>query len=74
MDSCGMRGDLCERGNGNAMQVDSVTVYPLLINVIIILLLKEDGVHDVGGGGRVCATAMDNGFWSLERHQVEAIC
>lgn len=50
MDSCGMRGDLCERGNGNAMQVDSVTVYPLLINVIIILLLKEDGVHDVGGG------------------------
>lgn len=71
MDSCGMRGDLCERGNGNAMQVDSVTVYPLLINVIIILLLKEDGVHDVGG---VCGTAMDNGFWSLERHQVEAIC
>ncbi len=49
-----MRGDLCERGNGNAMQVDSVTVYPLLINVIIILLLKEDGVHDVGGGGGEC--------------------
>lgn len=55
MDSCWMRGDLCERGNGNAMQVDSVTVYPLLINVIIILLLKEDGVHDVGGGGECVA-------------------
>lgn len=26
------------------------------------------------GGGGVCGTAMDNGFWSLERHQVEAIC